>query len=344
MKVARWTMRGPVAALGIAAALALSAAGPAMAAGKTYVMKLSTATLNDTQHEYLKRLAAAVEKASNGQVKAQVYPASQLGSIQRQVEGVQFGSIQVYVGPPEFMAGIDPRFEVLSAPGVFDSMAHATKVIRDPEFSKAFLSIGAKKGLVGATLFMSAPTAFDMRQPIRHLADLRGKKVRVLASKFQMAQLSKLGAVGVPMTLGDVLPALQQGTIDGAMSVVPVLEALHYYDAAKYMTETNHSMVISEAVISKKWLDSLPANVRKLVVDQAAKVGPTVDDFAIKFFEDSRKRWKEHGGELIELPPAEHAKMMKALATVGPDVVKSSPPLKKIYDLMVATANRTRSK
>jgi TRAP-type C4-dicarboxylate transport system substrate-binding protein len=305
-------------------------------------MKLSTATLNDTQHEYCKRLAAAVEKASNGQIKGQVYPASQLGSIQRQIEGVQFGSIQVYVGPPEFMAGIDPRFEVLSAPGVFDSMAHATKAIRDPEFSKAFLSIGAKKGLVGATLFMSAPTAFDMRQPVRHLAEFKGKKVRVLASKFQMAQLSKIGAVGVPMTLGDVLPALQQGTIDGAMSVVPVLDALHYCDAAKYFTETNHSMVVSMVVVSKKWLDTLPANLRKIVVDQAAKVGPTMDDFAVKFFENSRKKWKDHGGELIELPADEHAKMMKNLATVGPDVVKSSPALKKIYDLMVAAAKRTR--
>jgi TRAP-type transport system periplasmic protein len=40
--------------------------------GKTYVMKLSTATVNDTQHEWLKRFAAAVEKDSGGRIKGEI--------------------------------------------------------------------------------------------------------------------------------------------------------------------------------------------------------------------------------------------------------------------------------
>jgi TRAP-type C4-dicarboxylate transport system substrate-binding protein len=75
-------------------------------AGKTYVMKLSTATINDTQHEWLRRFAAAVEKNSGGRIKGEIYPASQLGSIPRQIEGVQFGSIQAWIGPPEFLVGV----------------------------------------------------------------------------------------------------------------------------------------------------------------------------------------------------------------------------------------------
>ena len=58
---------------------------------KPYVMKLSTATLNDTQQEWLQRFAAAVEKDSGGRIKGEIYPASQLGSIPRQIEGTQFG-------------------------------------------------------------------------------------------------------------------------------------------------------------------------------------------------------------------------------------------------------------
>ncbi|HZC56762.1 MAG TPA: hypothetical protein VE396_12070 [Xanthobacteraceae bacterium] len=55
-------------------------------------MKLSTATLNDTQHEWLRRFAAAVAKDSGGRIKGEVFPASQLGSIPRQIEGTQFDS------------------------------------------------------------------------------------------------------------------------------------------------------------------------------------------------------------------------------------------------------------
>src|SRR6202161_3491203 len=81
---------------------ALLASSPAAHAqdGKTYVMKLSTATLNDPQHEWLKRFAAAVEKDSGGRIKGEVYPASQLGSIPRQIEGTQFGALQGATVPP----------------------------------------------------------------------------------------------------------------------------------------------------------------------------------------------------------------------------------------------------
>ena len=201
-----------------AAALAvLAASSPAAAQDKTLVMKLSTATLNDAQHEWMKRFAAAIDKNTGGRIKAEIYPASQLGTIPRQIEGTQLGSIQAWVGPPEFLVGVDARYEILSAPGLIQNDQHAIKIISDPEFSKAFLALGANKGLVGASLFITGPMVFDMRTPLRSLAELKGKKVRVLASPFQTEQVSRLGGTGVPLSLGDVLPALQQGTLDGAM-------------------------------------------------------------------------------------------------------------------------------
>src|ERR1700761_1931306 len=117
--------------------------------GKTYIMKLSTATLNDTQHEWLKRFAAAVEKDSGGRIQGQVYPASQLGSIPRQIEGTQFGSIQGWVGPPEFLVGVDERYELMSVPGVFTSRDQANRIIADPAVMDMILGWGANKGLLG---------------------------------------------------------------------------------------------------------------------------------------------------------------------------------------------------
>ena len=106
----RLTTMGAALAGGMMAALLAPAPAAFAQAGKTYVMKLTTATINDTQHEWLKRFAAAVEKDSGGRIKAEIYPASQLGTIPRQIEGVQFGSIQAWIGPPEFLTGVDKRF------------------------------------------------------------------------------------------------------------------------------------------------------------------------------------------------------------------------------------------
>src|ERR1700729_1084798 len=79
----------------------------------TYIMKVGLPTINDAPHQFAKDFAALVEKDSGGRIKSEVYPASQLGSIPRQIEGTQFGAIQVATVPPEFFVGVDERFEVM---------------------------------------------------------------------------------------------------------------------------------------------------------------------------------------------------------------------------------------
>src|SRR5215467_8225730 len=233
--------------LALAAGLAVAgASGAAAQDGKAMVLKLATATLNDAQHEWLKRFAVAIEKNSNGRMKGEIYPASQLGAIPRMIEGTQLGSIQIWVGPPEFLVGVDQRFELLSAPGLFENDEHALKIVNDAEFAKSFLALGANKGLIGASLFLTGPASIVMRTPVSTLADFKGKKIRVLASPFQMEQIARLGGTGVPLTLADVLPALQQGTIDGALGSTPVFTALQYEGSAKYMVETDHAELMQK--------------------------------------------------------------------------------------------------
>jgi TRAP-type C4-dicarboxylate transport system substrate-binding protein len=68
--------------------------GVARAEDKTSVMKVTGPTINDTPHLFMKNFAAAVERDSGGRIKGQLFPASQLGSVPRQIEGTQFGAIQ----------------------------------------------------------------------------------------------------------------------------------------------------------------------------------------------------------------------------------------------------------
>jgi TRAP-type transport system periplasmic protein len=330
-----------VGAFWLAATLLAGFASGAAAQDKTMTIKLATATLNDAQHEWMKRFAVAIEKSTGGRIKAEVYPASQLGAIPRMIEGTQLGSIQIWVGPPEFLVGVDQRFELLSVPGLFQNEQQALKTIADPEFSKAFLAVGANKGLIGASLFITGPAAFDMRAPMRRLADLKGKKVRVLASPFQMEQLTRLGGTGVPLSLGDVLPALQQGTLDGALGALPVFSALQYQDTAKYMTETGQAYIFSEAVLSKRWFDGLPADLQGIVMATSKQAGAEAIPWSLDFLAAQRKAWADKGGEVIALPAADRAEMMAKLTSVGDDIVKTKPDLKPLWEQLVATAKRS---
>jgi TRAP-type transport system periplasmic protein len=330
--------------LGILALAALAAgAAPAFAADsdKTYVMKLSTATINDAQQHWMEYFVAQVAKDSGGRIKGEIYTNSQLGAIPRQIEGTQFGSIQAYIGPPEFLTGIDERYQILTAPGLIKSFDQQIRVSKDPELQKLMFGLGDAKGLVGIALWVSAPSSIITREPVQHLAGFKGLKIRVLASTFANEQISRLGATPIAMTLADVLPAIQQKAIDGAVAQVAVFSTMQYFDAAKFITETNHNYIFSMAFLSKKWFDALPADLQKILREDASRASDETDPWAQTFFNGQRKVWVEKGGQLIELPPEEEASMMKNLSSVGEDLSKSKPALHAAYETLVAAVNRT---
>src|SRR6204780_4265964 len=79
-----------------------SAMGSARAADKTYVMKIGTPTVNDTPENFVRLFGPMVEKDSGGRIKIELYSASKLGPMAREIEGLQFGSIECAIIPPEF--------------------------------------------------------------------------------------------------------------------------------------------------------------------------------------------------------------------------------------------------
>jgi tripartite ATP-independent transporter DctP family solute receptor len=306
------------------------------------VMKIGTATLNDSQHEWMKRFATELEKDSGGRIKVEVYPLSQLGPIPRMIEQTQFGAIQGWVGPAEFLSGVDIRYEVLSAPGLFKDMAHANRVLQDPKFNSAFLGMGANKGLKGLGLFISGPAAFVSRRPIRSVEDLAGMKIRVLAAPLQMEQIRALRATPVPMALGEVMPALQQGTLDSVMSDIPVFQALKYYSVAKYLLATEHALLASITVVSRKWYDALSPELQKAVDATGRRVSENLYQWAIDDVKKGYEEWVKSGGELVRLDPRAQERLMAQLLPLGAEVTSKRPDEKAMFELLQDAVRRTR--
>jgi TRAP-type C4-dicarboxylate transport system substrate-binding protein len=343
----RWHFAHSLVATGAAAgslALMLCAAqAQDKASGTaTYVMKVSTPTINDVPDTYARNLGAALERDSGGRIKVEVYPASQLGSIPRQIEGTQFGAIQCEVVPPEFMVGLDQRFEVLAAPGLVSSLAQGQNVAYDPEVRKLMLGLGADRGLHGVGLFMAESAVVVTKNPIRRIGDFKGKKIRIFASKFQSEAFERLGVTPVAMTLGDVLPAIQQGTIDGAISGMGPITHMHFVDAAKYVTMTNQPAIFLIVEVNKKWYDSLPKDLQEIVERDALQESVAIRQFAIDHRNKAEAAYTASGGEEIKLPPDELSSFLKTISSVGGDVSKSNPQLAAAYKVVTEAAARAQ--
>ncbi len=315
--------------------IALSLAGTAFAvacmassipaAAADFTMKFATATFNDAQHQYIKFYKEALEKASGGRIEVAIYPRSELGPIPRMIDGLQLGTVEAYLGPADFYVGVDPRFGVFSTPMLFKDKDHATATVLDPAINKAILELGIPKGIVGVGVFSTGSSNYAAKSPILRLSDFSGKKLRVNATAMEREKMRRLGATAVPLPLNEVLPSLQRGVIDGTMSGTAIFVAFKFNDAVKTITVTNDTMLVSFAAVSKLWLDKLPGDLQKAVIDTGFDMQAKTHAWEVEFSKGLDKTWTEMGGEIRPLPPEDLAKMAELLNSVGDDVSKDQP-------------------
>jgi TRAP-type transport system periplasmic protein len=319
------TGRAVTATVALVAALAAWAAPAVPAAAADFVMKFGTATMNEGQHQFLKLYKEQVEKASGGRIEVQIYPNSQLGPIPREIEGVQLGSIQGYIGPVDFFVGVDPRFGVFSAPMLFRDDANAAATVQDPAIQKAMFALVAPKRMTGIATLSLGASDYGAKKPIMRLSDFAGKKLRINGTELERQKMAKLGATGIGMPLSEVVPALDQGTIDGTISGLSVFVAFKMNDLLKVITVTNDTYINSIAVVSTAWLGTLPPDLKKVVIDGGAAVQGKTQQWQFDFSKKLMGDWTALGGTVHTLPADDLAKMKTLLDPVADQVTKNQP-------------------
>jgi TRAP-type transport system periplasmic protein len=305
-----------------------------------YTMKIGLVTLNDMQHNYARKYKEVLEKATNGRIEVQIFPQSQLGTPAAQIEGLQLGTVEMFMIVTDFFAGVDPRFGIFSIPYLFRDKEHANKVLADPELNPYILSMAEPKGLVGLATAVQADARYFAKNPIVHLDDFKGKKLRVNATAAERERMKRLGATAVPMPLSDMIPALQSGVIDGTMSGISIYVNFNLQNLGKTLTKTEDTLIISFGAVSKVWLDKLPPDLRTIVIEEGRKLQPWFVQAGIQEDVEQSQKWKERGGEIVSFSPDEGKKMHDLLATVGADVTNSDPNVKSFYEKVLAVSKK----
>jgi tripartite ATP-independent transporter DctP family solute receptor len=108
---------------------------------------------------------------------------------------------------------------------------------------------------------------WNNRRPISTPADLKGLKMRVQQGRVFADTVNGLGASAVPMPWGEVIPAAQQGVIDGADLPVVNINALKAYEVAKYASMTYHNYGPTVLVMNLDIWRGLTPEQQKLFAD-----------------------------------------------------------------------------
>ena len=305
-----------------------------------FTMKMGTVGADDPETNYLRLIKEAVEPAAKGRIEAQIYTRGQLGSQSASIQGLQLGSIELFITPADFYSGIDPRMGVLSFPFLFKNRVHANRVLADPVLSEKISTMLDGKGMIGCGQLATADVRYMLRTPLHKIADFNGKKMRINGTDAERERFRRLGATSVAMNLSDMITSLQNGTIDGSGSGITVWVNFNLETVSKELLQVEDTLIVSYCAMSKKWLDRLPADLRAMVIKESRaqfeKGVKVADDFTAIL----TKRWEDRGTRTNRLSEAEQKEFYQRLSTVGDVVTQGRPEVAAFYKEVKAVSDR----
>jgi TRAP-type C4-dicarboxylate transport system substrate-binding protein len=311
------------AARGAAAFIALGCVSAL--AQQPLVMKIGLGTINDPQHEFVQAFKTELEKRAGGKIDVQIFPAGQLGSGPRVIESLLLGTVEGFQSPSGFLKGVDPAFEVTEAPALFSDMDHALRTYQEPKFREAFLNKAKAKGIVGVAIWPHSPTSIATTSPLRNLGDLKGRKIRVLATKIEQGIMAEFGATGVPIPFEETMPALQSRSVDGIRSSMVVTGAMKYFTVTKFVVQTSETITATGLWVSTRFLDKLPADLQKAVYETGAGLDKAGAEMGKKAYATAEKTWTDGGAEVVKWSAADMAEFNRRLVPLAEDTFGKAP-------------------
>jgi TRAP-type C4-dicarboxylate transport system substrate-binding protein len=148
------------------------------------------------------------------------------------------------------------------------------------------------------------------------MEDLQGLKLRVIASPVTLKTFQSLGASPVGMAFSEIYSAMQTGVIDGGELPFTSIFGAKLHEVTKYISTTGHFFELALVVGSKSWLNSLPPDMRKIVMDAAQNMAAIARRTSRSSQATARAFMVGRGVEVNDVAPAEAAKMRAAVAPV----------------------------
>ena len=185
------------------------------------------------------------------------------------IESVQIGTIDCTFTSTGPVGNFVPEVRIFDVPFLFRDAAHARGVL-DSEIGQSVLARFTARGLVGVIWTENGFRHLtNSRREVNSPADLRGLKVRTMENQVHMRAFSTLGALPTPMAFSELIPALQQGTVDGQENPISVIVANNINQVQRFMTLTNHVYSPAVMICNPGMINRLSAADRALFQEAA---------------------------------------------------------------------------
>ncbi|MBY0336707.1 MAG: DctP family TRAP transporter solute-binding subunit [Acetobacteraceae bacterium] len=251
----------------LGAALAAGFAAPA--AAQTQITLQHPLPLNSHYGAGSQGFKEAFERATNNRFRVNI----QRNDNEREaIESVQIGTIECSLTSTGPVGNFVPEVRNLDVPFLFRDYAHARGVL-DSEIGQQLLTRFQPRGLVGVAWMENGFRHLtNSRREVNAPGDVRGLKVRTMENQVHMRAFTGLGALPTPMAFSELVPALQQGTVDGQENPIPVIVANNLNQVQRFLTLTAHVYSPAILICNPGFVNRLNAADRAAFME-AARVG-----------------------------------------------------------------------
>ncbi|NLI85561.1 MAG: TRAP transporter substrate-binding protein [Propionibacterium sp.] len=239
----------------------------------------------------------AIEEGSNGTIKVQVFPNSQLGDEEAMSNGVRNGTIEMAV-PGGLLANADRKIGLVEFPFLFNDYEHGRKALdSEPgEFVKeAFRGLGAEP--LGFSL--NGMRVVSSNKAITKLDDFKGFRLRMPNVPVYIMTGEALGATVTPMSISEIFTALEQKVIDGQENPYLTVLANKWYEVQSHMIETYHLLSVNFYLFNQELYGGLDSETQKLIADASDKSSRHAWDLSVDLEKTVKGELEGHGMTII---------------------------------------------
>ena len=122
-----------------------------------------------------------------------------------------------------------------------------------------------KIGIVGLGYPVVGYRHLQTKKPVKSFEDMKGLKIRVMEAPIYLSMFKAFGAQPTPMSFSEIYVALEQGVIDGIEVPSIAFYVMKFYEVAKFMTKTQHSITVNPLMFSKRTFNKLSPELQKIV-------------------------------------------------------------------------------
>ena len=265
--------------------------------------------------------AKRIAEETNGRVKVDVYTDGVLGSESEMWEGAKVGTLDMFVTSPGNVGTFIPAYQFFDLSYLFASKAHRDKVAGGPIGEKMSKMLEDKGGMIVLGQFGgSARNLILTKRKVEKLEDIKNMKMRVWPAPIVVKTWEALGTIPVVVAYAEAYSALQTGVVEGAENETSTFITQKWYEPAKYITMTEHSITVRPLLIGKKQFNKLPKDIQEAMM----RVGKEAAEYAVKVEREDdagyMKKLKDFGIEILQLKDKE--KWIEATASIREDFAK----------------------